>query len=791
MSQLTPEQAMATATEHFRIRRFADAQAVCRSIVAVQPDYHAALHLLGLIAGNSGRREEGIALLQQAVALAPQIPGYFCNLAILLFEQGQFDQAIAAYERAIALAPIYPKATAGLGDALKAAGRLDEAVASYRQALALTPNSPEFHNNLGLALTDKGETSEAVASFRRAIALKGDNFKAYNNLGSALRQAGDTAAAIAAYRQALKINESFPEAHNNLGIALKIDGKLDEAIASYRRALALKPNYPAALSNLGCALNDKGMLNEAVACHQWALALKQNNPKAAVNLGIAWRDAGWFDEAAACLEQAVALDPTMPEAHNTLATVRQARGQIDEAITGYHKAIELRPDFAEAHNNLANALDDSGRYDEAVAEYRQAVSIDPGYSVAASNLLFAMHHQAAADRRSLWLQSIEWNRQFAQPLASAIQPHPNDRDPNRRLRIGYVSPDFRGHPVGRFILPLLAGHDHAAFEVFGYAQVAAQDELTGKIRSCADAWRTIVGLSDEQAADLIREDRIDILIDLAMHTAENRLLVFARKPAPVQATYLAYAGGAAVEAIDYRLTDRYLDPDASDDQYYLQNSIRLNSTYWCYQPPESAPPASDLPARAAGAVTFGCLNKFSKINDTVLSLWARILSEVPRSRLMLLASEGAVRRRVLDVLQRQKIDPARIEFCRRVPFADYYRAYHRMDIALDPFPYNGGTTTCDALWMGVPVITLAGQTAVGRAGVSILSNAGLPQLIAQSIDDYAKIARDLAGDLPRLADLRATLRDRLRNSPLMDAGGYVRAVEETYHGMWRAWCAAQ
>lgn len=791
MTQVTAEQALLIATEHFRLRRVADAESVCRALVAAQPDHHGALHLLGVIAGQSGRREEAIRLLRQAVALAPQIPGYYCNLAIQLHEDRQVDQAISAYERALALAPNYPKACAGLGDSLKEAGRIDEAVASYRRALALNPDAPEFNNNLGVALTESGDVAGAIALLNRAIQLKADYYKAYNNLGNALRQGGKTAEAIGAYRRALEIKEDFPEAHNNLGIALKIEGRLDEAVESFRRALALKPNYPAALTNLGNTLRDKGLLDQAVACHQWAMVLKQDNPKACVNLGITWRDAGWLDEAAACLEQAVALDPLLPEAHNTLATVLQAKGRTDEAIVAYHRAIELRPDFAEAHNNLANALDDAGRFEEAIAEYREAVRLNPGYSEAASNMLFAMHHQASSDRRSLWVESVEWNRRFAQPLAESIQPHRNDRDANRRLRVGYVSPDFRGHPVGRFILPLLAGHDRKAFEVFGYAQVAAPDELTGKLKASADAWRSIVGLSDNQAAELIREDRIDILVDLAMHSADNRLLVFARKPAPVQATYLAYAGGAAVEAIDCRLTDRHLDPDESDDQYYLQRSIRLGSTYWCYQAPESAPPLNDPPARASGAVTFGCLNKFSKINDAVLLLWARILSEVPRSRLMLLASEGTVRRRVLDLLGRQKIDASRVEFCGRQRLADYYRAYHRMDIALDPFPYNGGTTTCDALWMGVPVITLAGKTAVGRAGVSILANAGYPELVADTIEDHIKIARDLAADLPRLSELRATLRGGLGKSPLMDASKFVRAVEESYRTMWRTWCAGQ
>ena len=360
--------------------------------------------------------------------------------------------------------------------------------------------------------------------------------------------------------------------------------------------------------------------------------------------------------------------------------------------------------------------------------------------------------------------------------------------PTAALRIGYVSPDFREHCQSFFTIPLLSNHDREAFEIFCYPHVRRPDAITERIRGCAEVWRSILGMTDDQAARIIREDRIDILVDLTMHMAHGRPLIFARKPAPVQVAWLAYPGTTGLSAMDYRLTDPYLDPPGLNDQFYSETSIRLPDTFWCYDPLDAELAVNALPAQAHGHITFGCLNNFCKVNEQVLRLWAQVLKTVDRSRLMLLCPEGSHRQPLLDLLQREGISPDRIELLAFRPRPQYLELYHRIDVGLDTFPYNGHTTSLDSFWMGVPVVTLVGQTVVGRAGLSQLTNLGLTELIAQTPEQYIQIATDLAGDLPRLAELRRTLRARMQASPLMDAPRFARNVEAAYRQMWRNWC---
>jgi predicted O-linked N-acetylglucosamine transferase (SPINDLY family) len=340
------------------------------------------------------------------------------------------------------------------------------------------------------------------------------------------------------------------------------------------------------------------------------------------------------------------------------------------------------------------------------------------------------------------------------------------------------------------MLPLLRRHDHARHEIVCYSDTQMPDYMTDEIRSHTDRWNHTAGLADDELADLIRAQSVDVLVDLTLHMAHNRLLSFARKPAPVQVTWLGYAGTTGLDAMDYRLTDPHLDPPGRNDEHYYERSVYLPQSYWCYEAPGCAPSVEPLPALEAGYVTFGCLNNFCKVSNQTLAMWVRLLQSVPDSRMILHAHMGSHRVRFNRMLAAEGIDPYRIIFMGVKPLREYLDTYAQaIDIALDPFPYNGGTTTCDALWMGVPVVTLAGQRAVSRAGVSLLNNVGLPELIAQSPEQYVALARDLARDLPRLSQLRAELRPRMRNSPLMDATRFARDIESAYRAMWRSYCA--
>jgi predicted O-linked N-acetylglucosamine transferase (SPINDLY family) len=393
------------------------------------------------------------------------------------------------------------------------------------------------------------------------------------------------------------------------------------------------------------------------------------------------------------------------------------------------------------------------------------------------------------DARSICEELARWNRQHTQPLAKFIGPHSNDRSPGRRLRVGYVSPCFWDHCQAFFLMPLLSAHDRSQVEVVCYSDAGKRDAVTDRLRGHADLWREVRGLTDEQLCSLVREDRIDILVDLNMHMAQSRLQAFARKPAPVQVCWLAYPGTTGLPAIDYRLTDPHLDPPGLNDRFYSEQSIRLRDSFWCYDPLTVEPSVSPLPALTNGLVTFGCLNTFRKVNDDVLELWARAMGRVGRSRLVLLAPQGNCRQHVLDVFKAKGVSPDRVLFQDRQSRLGYLESYKQIDIGLDTFPYNGHTTSLDSFWMGVPVITIVGSTVVGRAGLSQLMNLGLPELIAHTPEEFVKIAAQLASDLPHLSELRAGLRDRMQRSPLMDAPRFARSMEAAYRDMWHRWCS--
>jgi len=531
------------------------------------------------------------------------------------------------------------------------------------------------------------------------------------------------------------------------------------------------------------------VLGQTVALSQEALRLAPNDPEAYYSLAVALAKQQRVDEAVLCFRQALRVKPDFADAHKQLGDVLRRGGiaAVDECVASYREAIRLQPDDAEAYCKLGGTLKHMGLLDEGVSALRRACELRPESASFHSILLYCMHFHADSDPVLLAQEHDHWHERHAEPLAPLIRPHTNDPDPNRRLRIGYVSANFRNHPVGRFLLPLLASHDHHNFEISCYASVGVPDDLTTRFRGQSDRWRNVGSVTDESLADLVRQDRIDILVDLDAHMGGNRLLMFARKPAPVQVTYLGYCATTGLRTIDYRLTDPYLD-SLGQPPLCAEESVWLPETYWCYQPYAELPPAGPLPALAGGHVTFGCLNNFCKVTLATLTVWRDLLHEVPGSRLLLHARPGTHRDRILTFFAEGEVDSARIEFAGLCPLVQYFERYHKIDIGLDPFPYAGGTTTCDALWMGVPVVSLAGKTAVGRGGVSILSNVGLPELVAETPAEYVRIAAELATDLPRLAALRAGIRHRMLHAPLMDAPRFARHVESAFRAMWQRWC---
>jgi predicted O-linked N-acetylglucosamine transferase (SPINDLY family) len=774
-------------------RRAGDTEAAIacfRRAIALKPELARAHANLGHALKLEGAVDLAIDSLRQAIALRPDDLDTRLSLGNTLAEAGRREDASVVYRQAIDRDPGCAAAYNNLGDALTGVGRPDDAIPVLRHALALHPDYPEAHYNLGCALRLTGQLDAAIAAFRRAAELKPDFTDAFNNLGGTLHQLGQLDAAISAVGRALEIDPEHALALNNLGNFLTEAGRLDEAVAAHRRAIALRPRDTALLLDLGATLRLQCRHDEAIAVHHRAIELESENALAHNNLGVALHAAGRRDEAAAAFHRAVALDPGRARAHSNLGCVLTEAGRIDEAIAKLDQAIALDPNLAEAYNNRANAHMQRGSVGEAVADLRRAVTAGTGVDKSASNILFAIHADPDYDAQAILAEHRRWAARFAAPLAPRGLVHANDRTPGRRLTIGFVSPDFREHPVGRLLLPLFAHHDHRHAEFIAYSDVQAEDAVTAELRRHADGWQSIVGRSDAEATAQIAANRIDILVDLALHTAHNRLLVFARKPAPVQVTMLGMPSTTGLETIDYRLTDSYLDPPGESDGDYTEQSVRLPHCFWCYKAAPDALATSALPAQRRGGVTFGCLNQPAKASRPALELWARILRSVPGARLVLHAPAGSHRDALRALFEAGGVSADRVEFVPMVPLVSYLERYHDIDLCLDPFPYNGGTTTLDALWMGVPVITLAGRTAVGRGGTSVLSNLGLTELIARSTEQYVAIAAAWAADLPRLARLRSELRRRMQSSVLMDGKSYAANVEAAFRQMWQTWCNA-
>lgn len=577
-----------------------------------------------------------------------------------------------------------------------------------------------------------------------------------------------------------------------LALAHHRAGRLSQAESLYRQILANDPDNADALHLMGAVAHELGRWEVAVDLMRRAVELRPDFVDAHGNLGGALRAAGQFDQAIAAYQAALQLHQS-PELYCGLGHTLNSKGQLDEAMAAYRAALALAPDHLGALSSLGNTLRAAGRLDEAVAAYRAALGHKPDAMGIHSQLLLTLHYDPAYDAAAIYREHRYWYQQHAEAIGRLpVAPHGNSREADRRLRVGYVSPDLCDHVVARFLLPLFTCHDHSEVEVFCYAPSPRPDDMSDRLRTYAHHWKSLQGLSDEQAAELIRADQIDILVDLAGHTPGHCLMVFARRPAPVQVTWLGYPDTTGLPMIDYRLTDALADPPGMTESLCSEHLVRLPQTAWCFHPVGYTRPVGPLPSIAAGHVTFGTFNNFAKVSQFSLELWAQILRRVPGSHLMLkgpaMGSQEVISR-LQGFFAGAGIAPERLELLPRDPSAmGHLRWYDQMDISLDTFPYHGTTTTCEAMWMGVPVVTLAGRTHVSRVGVSLLTNMGLKELVAQSPEEYVETAVALAQNAPGLQELRSTLRQRMQSSPLMDGPRFARNVEDVYRAMWRTWC---
>lgn len=781
------------ALRHEQEGRWADAETIYRRLLALAPDDVEVNHRLGAVAFNLGRADAA-EILKRAATARPGDAEIHCNLGRALASRGNAQEAIASFRSALSLRPDYLEAWINLGNIQRQIGQIEPAIESLRRAVAIAPTSAKALNSLGAALLHRasaGDIDEAVDYFNRAIAARPDYPQAVYNLGAAMMAQKRHDEAIALFRRAIELQPGFPEAHSNLGHELQAAGRLDEAIVCYRRAIELNPGLLEGQINLGSALWSRGRLNEAQSVLSGALQKQPENAEALSNLGIVQLELGAIDEAIANLRQAVKLRPDAALILDNLGVVLRDQGHTSEAIGYFEQVIAKQPEDPKAYHNIGAALTDIGRIDDAIPYYRKA--IERGDRDAASNLLLSMHYSPRVGPEEILAEARLWARQVEPSRKLGPERYANTRNPDKRLRVGFVSADFRVHSVTYFLMPLVQSVDPRQIELAFYSNRRLPDKVTGQYRAIASLWRDIVGLSNSQAADQIRHDAVDILVDLSGHSADNRLRVMAEKPAPVQVSMIGYGGTTGLESIQYRLTDAWADPPGMTESHFSEQLVRLSPTNWCYDPPRDSPPVRREPyASCESEVTFGSVNTYAKVSGAALDDWARILHAVPRSRILLKAvrlGSPEARESAFRGFESRGIARDRVEIRGAVrSLAAHLEVYRDIDIALDPFPYAGTTTTCETIWMGVPVVTREGDTHISRVGVSLLNNLGLPELIGRDSDDYVKIAVELAGDGQRLAELRGSMRARMSASPLMDKGAYARAVESAFRWMWRQWC---
>jgi protein O-GlcNAc transferase len=534
-----------------------------------------------------------------------------------------------------------------------------------------------------------------------------------------------------------------------------------------------------------------GRLAEAISCYRQALSLNPNLAEAYCNLGTALRQQDRWGEAIAHYRKAVALRSDIAEIWSNLGSVLGREAHYDEAEACCRKALELKPGLVEAHYNLGVVLTGLGRVEEAAACYQRALAIRADYIDAQRNSMFLSLYRGASTPAEMDAAHRRYAERIESPYKGRWAAHANTPDPDRRLRIGYVSADFRFHSVAFFIEPILAHHDRERFEVFAYHNSTIHDATTERLMSHVAHWRSCKALSDEALAERIRADGIDILVDLAGHTFGNRLEVFARRPAPVQVTYLGYPVSTGLSAIDHRLTTEAIDPPGSE-RFGSEALYRLPRSLWCYRPPVDVEPIGrPAPVTRGGFITFGSTNKLAKLSGDTVRVWAGILRGTPHSRLLLTnVPEGSAREWLKARFAEHGVEGERLTLRGRMPLREFWALAGEIDIALDGFPYNGTTTTCEMLSMGIPVVTRIGDSPVSRCGYALLASAGLAGLCGADDAEYARIAIDLANDRDRLEQLRREVRPRVEASPLRDEAGMTRDIEEAYRAMWRAWCAS-
>ncbi len=710
--------------------------------------------------------------------------------ALALHKSGRLDEAADLYKKVLRQQPEHADALHLLGLTTYQTGELEVAAALIERAIAHCTPVASYHCSLGEVLKDQGKLEDALAALDEAIRLDAELAQAHDSRGTILRILARPEDSLAAHDRALEINPDSPEILNNRGVALMDLGRLTDALDAFDRALLVNADIAEIHSGRGNCLVAAGDMEGALAAFERAIEIDPAHADALNGRGAALWNMGQHDDALSTIDECIHLNPDHAQAHNNRGTVLRDLGQVGNALTAFEKAISLRPNFAQAHSNRGSVLKDQARIEDSLAACRRALEIDPDFAEAHSNYLFCLNYDPSADDQMLFQAHRDWGAKVSRQT-SVFTDHANARDPDKVLRVGLVSNDFGRHPVGYLTDAVLTAANPERLQFLIYSGAPKEDDLSERLRQHAHAWRSTIGLPDQALSEAVRADDVDILMDLSGHTAGNRLMCFASKPAPVQVSWLGYCHTTGLPAIDYVLADPTYVPKGGE-RWFTEKVLRLPHTRWCYAPPEYAPEVAKPPVLDQEYITFGSFNNLTKVNGEVISVWAKILHAIPKSQLMLswkTLADPSECTRLRKAFRAQGIAGERIVFTSGGDtHAKVLGQYNDVDIALDPFPFCGGLTSCEALWMGVPVVTLPDTRPASRQSLGMLTALNRTEWIAESRDDYVSIAADLARNPSALQAAREDQRGRMATSPLCDGELFANDFEAALREMWQQWC---
>jgi predicted O-linked N-acetylglucosamine transferase (SPINDLY family) len=771
----TLEEAVSAFTEG----RLSDAEDICREILAKDERCAGAWNLMGKMAALQGDLETAGEFASVACELEAQNAEFVRELAEVFLRKKELEPAEQQVRRALEMAPESPEGLVLLGRILAEKDDKSPSLEAFQDALRLRKDYAEGFSHYATALQTFGRGKDAISQIRKACALEPDSVEFQTNLAILLEQNARYVDALAAYGKAARMNP-------NVGFVWFRQGKLLNGLKRYAESIPALAKAISLLGQLGdyhyeygLALHMSKRFQEALVHYEKALSMGYNTAALQCNRGVIYKDLRKGGDAIMAFHAAVKMDPSNVSYLNNLGAAALELGLNTEALECFEQAVEKNPKLPTARNNIGNLLKDRARGMDALPQYRKSMELNPDDRDAPSNYLLCHMYIPDMDPKLVFEEHKKWGVSTTKKFPPAFKFKP--REAGAKIRVGFLSADLCHHPVAHFIEPIFRGYDRERFEFVAYGDQRKSDEFSARFAKQVDLWRETSSYDDRALAKLIHEDRVDILFELAGHTAYNRLGVFALKPAPVQVSYLGYPGTTGLPTIDFRITDAFADPQGTTEHLHTEKLIRVPECAWCFEPDASAPEVEPLPALKNGFVTFGCFNNMAKLNPALFETWAEILLRVPGSHLRLKArtlTDDGVRKELKSYFTERGIEEDRLDFFGHTKkIADHLNHYHSVDIALDSFPYHGTTTTCEAMWMGCPVVTRAGKTHVSRVGVSLLSAVGLQEFIADTREAYIEKAVVLAAQTDRLQELRAGMRDRLKKSVLMDEKRFVQGFE--------------